>query len=57
MNNLLGSLEIGKRALNVQRIGIMVSGHNLANVNTPDFARQRPEITGADGFRNPSDSG
>ena len=48
MNNLLGSLEIGKRALNVQRIGIMVSGHNLANVNTPDFARQRPEITGAE---------
>ena len=48
MSNLLGSLEIGKRALNVQRMGITIAGHNLANVNTPDFARQRPEITGAE---------
>ena len=43
-SNLLGSLEIGKRALNAQRLAVTVTGHNLANVNTPNFARQRAEI-------------
>ena len=44
MANLLSSLEIGKRALNAQRLAITVTGHNLANVNTPNFARQRAEF-------------
>ena len=50
MPGLLGSIEIGKRALAVQRHGLSVTGHNLANLNTPNFARQRAEIgLGADG--------
>ena len=42
--NLFSSLEIGKRALNAQNTAITVTGHNVANVNTPNFARQRAEL-------------
>ena len=37
-------MEIGKRGLNAHRLGITVAGHNLSNVNTPNFARQRVEL-------------
>jgi len=42
--NLFSSLEIGKRALNAQRSAITITGHNIANINTPNFARQRTEL-------------
>jgi len=42
--NLFSSLEIGKRALNAQRTAITIAGHNIANINTPNFARQRAEL-------------
>jgi len=42
--NLFNSLEIGKRALNAQRTAITITGHNVANINTPNFARQRAEL-------------
>ena len=44
MGSLLNNLEIGKRALDAQRLGITVTGHNLANLNTPNFARQQAEF-------------
>ena len=34
MTNLLGSLETARQSLNAQRRGLMVTGHNIANVNT-----------------------
>lgn len=34
------ALEIGKRALIAQRMGMDVTGNNIANVNTPGYARQ-----------------
>ena len=42
--NLLNSLEIGRRALNAQQTAIAVTGHNIANINTPNFTRQRAEL-------------
>ena len=34
-------LEIGKRALLSQQFSLNVTGHNIANVNTPGFTRQQ----------------
>jgi len=35
-------LTIAKNALAAQRYGIDVTGHNIANVNTPGYSRQNP---------------
>src|SRR5437867_291917 len=62
MLGLFGTLNLGQRSLQTQQQGIEVTGHNLANVNNPAYARQRvvvqtspsldtpvgPEGTGAD---------
>jgi len=37
----LRSLEIGIRAVRTQRQALHVIGHNIANVNTPGYSRQR----------------
>jgi flagellar hook-associated protein 1 len=37
---MLSSLEIGKRALLAQRIGLDVTSNNIANVNTPGYSRR-----------------
>ena len=41
----LRSLEIGIRAVRTQRQALHVIGHNIANVNTPGFSRQRAILT------------
>src|SRR5262245_15602800 len=62
MLGLFGTLSMATRALQTQRNGTEVAGHNIANVNTPGYSRQRvaietsitipseigPEGTGAD---------
>ncbi|MES2014101.1 MAG: flagellar hook-associated protein FlgK [Pseudomonadota bacterium] len=35
-----GILSIGKSALNAAQVGLTVTGHNIANVNTPGYSRQ-----------------
>ena len=37
---MLSSLEIGKRALLAQRIGLDVTSNNIANINTPGYSRR-----------------
>jgi len=44
MPGLFGTLYLGQQSLQVQRQGVEVSGHNLANVNNPAYARQRLQI-------------
>ena len=44
MPGLFGTLYLGQQSLQVQRQGVEVSGHNLANVNNPAYARQRLHI-------------
>lgn len=41
MSGLFQGLEIGKRSLLTQQLGMFTASHNIANVNTPGFARQR----------------
>jgi flagellar hook-associated protein 1 FlgK len=41
MLGLFGALSLGERSLQVQRQGVEVVGHNLANVNQAGYTRQR----------------
>lgn len=41
MPGLFQGLEIGKRALLGHQVGLQTIGHNIANVNTPGYTRQR----------------
>jgi flagellar hook-associated protein 1 FlgK len=41
MSGLVASLNASVRALNAQSRGVETAGRNLANVNNPDYARQR----------------
>lgn len=45
MSSLFNVLGIGRSALQVQQTGISVTGHNIANVNTPGYSRQRVDLT------------
>lgn len=44
MLGLFGTLSMANRSLQTQRSGTEVAGHNLANVNTPGYSRQRVNI-------------
>ncbi|MBD3403636.1 flagellar hook-associated protein FlgK [candidate division GN15 bacterium] len=44
MPGLMQSLEVGKRALLTHQFSLQTIGHNIANVNTPGFSRQRVTI-------------
>jgi flagellar hook-associated protein 1 FlgK len=45
MPGLFQGLEIGKRALLTHQLNLQTIGHNIANVNTPGFSRQRVNVT------------
>ena len=38
------AFEIGRRALNANQLGINVTSNNIANVNTPGYARQQVQL-------------
>jgi flagellar hook-associated protein 1 FlgK len=44
----ISSLEIGKRALIAQKIGLDVTSNNIANVNTPGYSRRTAVFTESD---------
>ncbi|MCK4607083.1 MAG: flagellar hook-associated protein FlgK [candidate division Zixibacteria bacterium] len=45
MPGLFQALEIGKRAILTHQVSLQTLGHNIANVNTPGYTRQRVDIT------------
>jgi len=44
--SILSVLDVARTALSVQQYGVDVTGHNIANVNTPEYSRQSPIIEG-----------
>ncbi|ACL70463.1 flagellar hook-associated protein FlgK [Halothermothrix orenii] len=55
-------IELGKRALQVQKKSLDVTGHNIANANTEGYSRQRAVHTTTDpytvpGFTSPAGAG
>lgn len=53
MPGLFGILNLGAHSLSNQQAGIEVAGHNLANVNTPGFTRQRLNLATNTAIRLP----
>ena len=53
MLGLFGTLYLGQRSLQVYRQGVEISGHNLANVSNPAYARQRIQIQTAPAIATP----
>lgn len=45
MSDLFSSLTSASRALDAQRLGLDVAGQNIANVNTPGYARRVVDLT------------
>ena len=41
MSSTFGGLEMGRSALNAFRLGMQTVGHNIANMNTEGYSRQR----------------
>ena len=52
LNSFFG-LEMAKRALNAFRQGIEVAGHNVANVDTEGYSRQRVNLSTTDPYTAP----
>jgi len=48
MTSTFMGLEIGKRGVQAHQQALAAVGHNLDNVNTPGYSRQRVEFTSAD---------
>lgn len=44
MSGLIGNLQSAARALAAHEAGVQVAGRNLANVNNPNYARQRVQL-------------
>ncbi len=42
--NIFGTLNVARRALQAQQSALQTVGHNLANVATPGYTRQRAEL-------------
>ncbi|CFX12381.1 Flagellar hook-associated protein, FlgK [Syntrophomonas zehnderi OL-4] len=42
--HIFGGLEIGKRSIMTHQSALNVTGHNIANANTPGYTRQMPNI-------------
>jgi len=54
MSGLFGVLDVANRGLTVTQQGIRVTGHNIANVNTPGYSRQRQVLAASAPIANAS---
>jgi len=45
--SILSTLSTGAQAVKAQQLGLQTTGHNLANVATPGFSRQRVVLVSA----------
>jgi len=42
--SLISGLEIGRRSLNAYKSAITITGHNISNVENPNYTRQKPDL-------------
>lgn len=54
MSNIIGLLDIGRGALLSHQKAISTTGHNIANVNTPGYSRQRVNLATNPGLASAS---
>ena len=53
MPSINGTLEMARRALLTQQAAIGITGENIANINTPGYARRRAEVTPSPSLTTP----
>lgn len=53
MAGLLGSLHSAKTGMNVSQASIQTTSHNINNMNTPGYSRQRVEQSAKSAYSNP----
>lgn len=53
MNSFMG-IEIGKRSVLTHQTALEITGHNIANANTPGYTRQSPNIVATQPWYTPS---
>ncbi len=53
MAGLLGSLHSAKTGMNVSQTSIQTTSHNINNMNTPGYSRQRVEQSAKSAYSNP----
>ena len=51
--HIFAGLEIGKRSIMTHQSALNVTGHNVANVNTPGYTRQSPNIVTSPPWHTP----
>lgn len=54
MRTTFFGIEIGRRALQAQQRALDVTGHNIANANTPGYSRQATSLSATDPYEAPS---
>ena len=50
MSGLTGTMWIALNALQAQQVGMETTANNVANLNTPGYSREVPELEEADPF-------
>lgn len=53
MAGLLGTLNTAKSGMNVSQVAIQTTSHNISNINTPGYSRQRVSQTASSPYSNP----
>lgn len=51
--HIFAGLEIGKRSIMTHQSALNITGHNVANVNTPGYTRQSPNIVTSPPWHTP----
>ena len=54
MRSTFAGLQMGLRALQAQKMGLTVAGHNIANANTEGFSRQKMNLVTSNPYTAPS---
>lgn len=53
MAGLLGTLNTAKSGMNVSQVAIQTTSHNISNINTEGYSRQRVEQTASSSYSQP----
>ena len=54
MAGLLGTLNTAKSGMNVSQVAIQTTSHNISNINTPGYSRQKVSQTASSPYSNPA---
>lgn len=53
MAGLMGTLNVAKSGMNVSQVAIQTTSHNISNINTPGYTRQRVNQSASSAYSRP----